>query len=242
MKKPSLAEIKSVSALGHKKFREETGLFVVEGEKMVAEALKSDFEVIAVYRVEDVGEEIMARMSTFKTPSPILAVLKQVRRHPAPIPAQGLFLALDSIRDPGNMGTILRIADWFAIKAVYASPDCVELYNPKTVQATMGAIFRVPVYYCDLPRLCAAVGDVGGRVYGTLLDGNDIYGTRLDDGCDHPVLIVTGNESEGISSTLKLHLTDRLCIPRGREGSESLNAAVATAVVVAEFCRQVRSR
>ena len=123
-------ELRQVRSLAQKKFRDESGRFVVEGEKMVSEALASGFEVVSVYRRDEIGEEAMARLSMLSSPSPVLAVVRQ----PAPVPfhpSKGLFLALDGIRDPGNLGTILRVADWFGIDGVVASPDTVELYNPK---------------------------------------------------------------------------------------------------------------
>ena len=159
-------EIKDIKALGQKKFRDERGLFVVEGEKLVEEALRSGFEVVAQYRVEDIGEDAMARISQLTHPSPALAVVRQpASTHFTPQP-DDLVLALDGVRDPGNLGTILRIADWFGIRQVLTSEDTVEVFNPKTVQATMGAIFRVRVHYCDLPsqlssmRDCVAAGGI----------------------------------------------------------------------------------
>ena len=279
MKSISNAEIKSVKSLSAKKFRDETGLFVVEGEKMVEEALRSPFEVVKVYRREEVGEDVMARLSSLSTPSPVLAVLRQrtvahaggsqpfvpsdgcsSRKPDVAIPANGrvspdrsapagghgvsagLYLALDSIRDPGNLGTILRIADWFGIRAVVASPDTVEVYNPKVVQSTMGAIFRVDFQYVDLEMFAQAVLSAGGSVYGTFLDGTDIYGQQLKTGADSPVAIVIGNESNGISPRIARLVSDRLFIPpypADDPGSESLNAAVATAITVAEFRRRL---
>ena len=237
----STHEIKEVKALAAKKHRDETGLFVVEGEKMVAEALESGFEVVDVWRREDIGEAAMARISGLSTPSPILAVLRQKAPVRPPV-SQGLYLALDAIRDPGNLGTILRIADWFGIRHVIASPDTVELYNPKVVQATMGAIFRVDVHYTDLPDWMHDVLTAGGKVYGTFLDGRNLYAQPLETGQDAPAVIVTGNESNGISPAVAALVSDRLYIPPyPGEGptSESLNAAVATAVTVAEFRRRL---
>lgn len=153
----------------------------------------------------------------------------------------GLYLALDTMRDPGNLGTVLRIADWFGINAVFASPDTVDVFNPKVVQSTMGAIFRVRFHYADIPDLAKTVLDAGGKVYGTFLDGRNIYSTGLDCGTVSPVLIVIGNESEGISDEVARLVSDRLFIPpypADDPGSESLNAAVATAVTVAEFRRR----
>ena len=244
MIKLSNNEIKSVKALSSKKFRDESGLFVVEGEKLVNEALASRFEVTAVYRKDEIGEETMARISQLSTPPPALAVV----RKPADIgdgpsdPGPGLYLALDSIRDPGNLGTILRIADWFGVKSVLASRDTVELFNPKVVQATMGAIFRVDCHYIDIENFARAVLKCGGKVYGTFLDGSDIYSRELDPGLERPSVIVIGNEANGISEGMAALVSDRLYIPpypADDPGSESLNAAVATAVTVAEFRRRI---
>ena len=233
-------ELRQVRSLAQKKFRDESGLFVVEGEKMVSEALASGFEVVSVYRRDEIGEEAMARLSMLSSPSPVLAVVRQ----PAPTafqPSRGLFLALDGIRDPGNLGTILRVADWFGIDGVVASPDTVELYNPKVVQATMGAIFRVPFFRMDIAELCRKVVSGGGHVYGTFLDGENMYSKALDCGLEAPSVIVIGNESNGISPAVAACVSDRLFIPpypADDPGSESLNAAIATAITVAEFRRR----
>lgn len=227
------AEIKYVKSLSQKKFRDEYGVFTVEGEKLVAEAEKSGFVIEAKYRKEDIGDAAMERISSLSSPSPVLAVVKQSSR-PFKAPSQGLYLALDGIRDPGNLGTILRIADWFGIDAVYASPDTVELYNPKVVQATMGAIFRIPFYTADIPTLCRSYD---GPVYGTFLDGENMYGKKLSSSG----IIVIGNEANGISKETAACVSDRLYIPpypAGESGSESLNAAIATAITVAEFRRR----
>ena len=245
-------EIKRVKSLQQKKFRDTEGLFIAEGEKMVEEALKSGYQVEQIYRKEDIGEEAMKRISALSSPSPVLAVI----RKPADVhisdlsgilssmSAGGLYLALDSIRDPGNLGTILRIADWFGIDAVFAAPDTVDVFNPKVVQSTMGAIFRIKMHYLDLPALSKALLSMGGKVYGTFLDGQNIYSRPLDTGDKGPVMIVIGNESEGISEQMQSLVSDRLYIPpypAGDPGSESLNAAVATAVTVSEFRRRIHN-
>lgn len=238
----SAAEIKFIKSLSQKKFRDEQGLFVVEGEKMVAEAEASRLEVVQVWRRAAIGEVAMSRISSLASPSPVLAVVrKPADLHQGKMPGRGLYLALDCIRDPGNMGTILRIADWFGIDAVYASPDSVDLFNPKVVQSTMGAIFRVRFHYTDIPALCRKVLQDGGQVYGTFLDGKNIYHRSLDNGMDAPSVIVIGSESHGISPEVAACVSDRLYIPpypAGDPGSESLNAAVATAIAVAEFRRR----
>ena len=242
-------EIKRVKALQQKKFRDETGLFTVEGEKMVDEAVASPFKVENIYRREDIGEDAMKRISALSSPSPVLAVVRKpediyindVSKLTSLLSKGGLYLALDTIRDPGNLGTILRIADWFGIDAVFATKDTVDVFNPKVVQATMGAIFRVKMHYVDLPALSDVVLTAGGKIFGTFLDGLNIYSRPLDNGDGAPVLIVIGNESEGISPAMAKLVTDRLYIPpypADDPGSESLNAAVATALTVAEFRRR----
>ena len=243
-------EIKKVKSLSQKKFRDELGLFIAEGEKMVEEAMKSGYHIENVYHSRDIGAEVMARISSLSSPSPVLAVI----RKPSDIylddlssledmlSSGGLYLALDTIRDPGNLGTILRIADWFGIDAVFAAKDTVDVFNPKVVQATMGAVFRVRMHYVDLPELSQMVLDKGGHIFGTFLDGENMYGKDLDNGKDSPSVIVIGNESNGISERMTGLVTDRLYIPpypSDQPGSESLNAAVATAVTVAEFRRRL---
>ncbi len=236
-------EIKFVRSLASRKFRDESGLFIVEGEKMVQEAMASRFEVVNLYRRDEIGEEIMSRISLLSSPSPVLAVVRkpvEIEGGSAEIGA-GLYLALDSIRDPGNLGTILRIADWFGIRSVVASRDTVEIFNPKVVQSTMGAIFRVDFHYADLEMFATDVLKCGGKVYGTFLDGEDMYSKTLDTGLERPSVIVIGNEANGISKGMERLVNERLYIPTypaDRKGSESLNAAVATAVTVAEFRRR----
>ena len=239
----SAAEIKFVKSLSQKKFREQEGLFVVEGEKLVVEAIRSSFRVEKVYHRDDIGENAMARISGLSSPSPALAtVYIPEDLDKAEVPSKGLFLALDGIRDPGNLGTILRIADWFGIDAVYASPDTVDVFNPKVVQATMGAIFRVKFHYTEIPDFCSKVLASGGKVYGTFLDGENLYKKALSNGLEAPSVIVIGNEANGISAATAACVSHRLFIPpfpADDPGSESLNAAVATAVTVAEFRRQL---
>lgn len=232
------AQIKMIRSLKDKKFRDEYGLFVVEGEKLVREALDSSYEVESVYRMEEIGENVMSRISLCATPSPVLALVR--------IPADrsscgkcgisgGLCLALDSVRDPGNMGTILRVADWFGVETVYLSADCTDIFAPKVVQATMGSIFRVRTEVADIPELCRAFTSQGRPVYGTLLDGEDIYASDLEE----QALVVMGNESNGISGAVRNEISRGLRIPSfGKSGAESLNVAVATAVTLSEFRRR----
>ena len=231
-------EIKRIKSLSQKKFRDELGLFAVEGEKMVEEALASGFEVEAVYRTSEIGEEAMGRISALSSPSPVLAVVKIPAASGTPVPDKDeLLLALDSLRDPGNVGTIIRLADWFGIRTVLASPDTVDIYNPKVVQATMGAIFRVRFIYCDLPGTLSAMRGRGIPVYGTFLEGDDIYKSSLTKGG----VIVMGSESNGIGPEVATLVDRKLYIPPfplEGTGSESLNVAIATAITCSEFRRR----
>ena len=240
---PSKADIRLIRSLGQKKFRQEHGLFVVEGEKMVGEALtQKRYQVEAVYRTSDIGEETMGRMSHLSSPSPALAVLRiptdGIPDRSSALPS-GLCLGLDSVRDPGNVGTILRLADWFGIETVYLSPDCVDLYNPKTVQATMGSIFRQRAVTCDLHALVLGCTAAGIPVYATALDGEDIRSAALD---TTRALILMGSERDGLSPALMAAATRRLHIPSFASNpdgaAESLNVAIATAVTCYEFRRR----
>ena len=156
----SANKIKFVRSLAQKKFRDEHSLFVAEGEKIVAEAEESGYMIEEIFRIEEIGTEAMARISNLSTPSPVLAVIKKPEFSAEDIisglkrESKGLYLALDGVKDPGNLGTIIRIADWFGVEAIFASPGTVEVFNPKVVQATMGAIFRKKVIYTDLAELC----------------------------------------------------------------------------------------
>lgn len=241
-------EIKKIKSLQQKKYRDEYGLFIAEGEKMVKEAADSPFHVEQVYRKEDITENVMKKISALANPSPALAVIRKPADlilgsndlHKA-IKDKGLYLALDSMRDPGNLGTVIRVADWFGVDAIFASMDTVDIFNPKVVQATMGAVFRVKFHYADLLEVADVIKRQGGNVYGTFLDGDNIYSNDLKTGADSPSLVVIGNESEGISKGMATAVTDRLYIPpypQDSPGSESLNAAIATAITIAEFRRR----
>ena len=219
------AEIKQIRSLREKKFRDAYGLFVVEGEKMVQEALLSDFEVVRVWRRDEIGEAAMA-------PEPAGIVLQR-----------SLCLGLDGIRDPGNLGTILRIADWFGVETVFASDDCVDQFNPKVIQASMGSVFRVRVVTADLVDIARRFREAGMRVYGTFLDGKNLYQeTLVPEG-----LVLMGNEANGIRPEVAAEADARLLIPSfGRSaretgagtGAESLNVAAATAITLSEFRRR----
>lgn len=240
------AEIQFIRALADKRARTETGLFVAEGAKLVAEILASPLRIRSLYsssglfaeRAEPITPREMERISMLKTASDALAVVEQPRYPlPAAAPADRLTLALDGVQNPGNMGTIVRLADWFGIEDIFCSQDSADLYNPKVVQATMGAILRVRVHYLPLAPFLALSAEQGTPVYGTALDGESIYDAPLSPAG----VIVMGNEGRGISEPCARTLTRRLLIPSypaERRGSESLNVAMATGIVCAEFRRR----
>jgi TrmH family RNA methyltransferase len=236
-------EIKLIRSLNRKKYRDEVGIFVVEGEKSVKEALRSELEVIKVFRSSEIGEEAMSRITLLSSPSPVIAL---VRKPAAPdtsqiadlITSRQLSLALDSLRDPGNLGTIIRLADWFGIENIFASHDTVDCFNPKVVQASMGSIFRTKIIYCNLLQIASEFRTAGMPVFGTFLDGKSIYEENLSTGG----LIVMGSESNGISPALESIVTHRLSIPNFSPSSDSapdsLNVAIATAIICSEFRRR----
>jgi len=227
-----------IRSLAHKKYRDSENLFTIEGEKSVDEALESKLEVIRYFRTSDIGFEAMKRISQLSTPSPALAVIRKPSAVlPSPLPPEGVSIALDSVRDPGNLGTIIRLCDWFGIGHIFASEDTVDSFNPKTVQASMGAILRRQVIYTDLCTLADSFISAGVPVYGTFLDGDDIHTRPLARG---RCLIVMGSESFGISPDLTQRVTERLYIPPfppGAPASESLNVAIATAILCYEIRR-----
>ena len=247
------AEIQLVRSLEDKRAREETGLFVAEGEKLVGELLASDFRVRKIYYTEGdrstEGERVspreMERMSRLKTATECLALIEIPRREFDPAALRKcLVLALDGVQNPGNMGTIIRLADWFGIRDVLCSADSADSFNPKVVQATMGAITRVAVHYGDLEDMITAVGNanksaagVPAPVYGTFLEGENIYGSELSSAG----IIVLGSEGRGISTGVEQLVTRKLFIPpspQNSTGAESLNVAIAAAIVCSEFRRR----
>lgn len=248
----SKALLKRITALENKKQRKESGLFVAEGGKTVLDLLTAGFrtdKIIATAEwleknklpagVEfiEVSNEEMKRASFQQTPQGVLAIFHQPHYPADPTaPERELCLALDNIQDPGNLGTIIRIADWFGIENIYCSIGTADVYNPKTIQATMGAIGRVKVHYVDLT---AFISSIQGKapVYGTFLDGENMYGKKLSNNG----IIIMGNEGNGISEQCSRLITERLFIPNypaGRETSESLNVSVATAIICSEFRRK----
>lgn len=250
----SKARAKEIAALHQKKFRKELGLFLVEGEKMVDELLHSRLrtkQLVATVAwlnnnplAGDTGAELteagpgdLARISTLITPNQVVAVVEiPAAKALPPDPGKELGLVLDGIQDPGNLGTIIRTADWFGIPHIFCSEDSVELYNPKVVQASMGGIFRVSVHYLDLVNWLPGYKKLSPYpVYGTFTDGTSIYSEEMTGNG----LVILGNESRGIATALQAFVDRKLAIPPfGQSGAESLNVSVAAAIICSEFRRR----
>ena len=237
------AEILDIKALATKQGREEQGAFIAEGEKLVGEIRHSSLRIRRILQTkpifaegELISEKEMERISQLKTANSVLAVVEKPTHKLSVVqPNKSLVLALDRVQNPGNLGTIIRLADWFGISDIVCSEDCADCFNPKVVQATMGAILRVRVRYTNLPQWLAAQRDA--KVYGTFLEGENIYNAQLD----KSGIIVMGNEGQGISDEVAKCVSHKLLIPpypADRCGSESLNVAVATAVICSEFRRR----
>lgn len=242
-------KIKYIRSLELKKNRNKEGKFVAEGFKVVDDllALQPADLIVATQEwlhgkhfaaqteVIEVTEEELKKVSFLQHPQQVLAVFRQATSGDYSINTSELSLALDGVQDPGNLGTIIRIADWFGITHIYCSQDTADVYNPKVVQATMGSIARVKVEYGNLLALVESLpADV--PVYGTLLDGDNIYQQTLE----NRGLIVMGNEGKGISPALAKKVNRKLLIPNfpeGRATADSLNVAIATAITCSEFRR-----
>jgi TrmH family RNA methyltransferase len=229
-------------------------MFVAEGEKIVFDLLKTKMKLVTLYFTAEgaallkgfpnpekhvqLTTKEMERISAFKTPSSLLALFEIPSYQDAEPPIfKGLSLVLDGLQDPGNLGTIIRLADWFGIGQIFCSENCVDNYNPKCIQSTMGAIARVRVDYLDLPTLLKEAGNQNVPVYGTYMDGENLYKTELSS----QALVVMGSEGKGISPELSVYLTKKISIPAFPEGNrelESLNVAVSAAIVCAEFRRR----
>ncbi|HLP36977.1 RNA methyltransferase [Lacibacter sp.] len=239
-------EIKYIQSLGHKKRRDEERLFLMEGNKMVAELLAHyPSQIVRLYATETffeqnsaarqiqlhqvVSEDELARISQLQTPNQALALVHYFAEAAVELSSTEWTLALDGIRDPGNMGTIIRLADWFGIRTIICSPDCADIYNPKVVQATMGSIMRVTAVEKELAVFLA---DQDLPVVGAVLGGKELSSFEFP----KAGILVIGNESNGIREDVIPLLSDKLMIPRFGE-AESLNAAIATSIFLWELKR-----
>lgn len=234
-------KIKSIQALRLKKNRDSSQLFVLEGEKMVQEIiLQAPEQLVCIYHTTDfkfpknenlverelISEQELKQISSLQTPNKCLAVVRFLNFQKND---SDFFLALDGVQDPGNMGTILRLADWFGIQTLFCSQETVDVYNPKVVQASMGAILRVAVEYVDLKTKFESLNL---PVYGALLEGKNVYHEKLT----RKGILLLGNEGKGISPELQKSITHPIHIPRFGQ-AESLNVAVATGILISEFFR-----
>ncbi|MEJ5264574.1 MAG: RNA methyltransferase [Bacteroidales bacterium] len=247
-------ECKQLASLKIKKYRVQQQLFLVEGEKLVDEALRSDITVKAIVALEDwwqdkkqLTEKIkcltaspqqMKQLSQLVTPPPVLAVV-QIPVHPLQINdlQHKITIALENIQDPGNLGTIIRLADWFGIDHVICSNESVEAFNPKVIQSSMGSIFRIKIHYTDLKLFLKEISKLQIPIMGTFLEGENLYTTPLP-----PIgVLVMGNESKGITPDLAAYIKRKITIPAtnpSEQRAESLNVAVATAIVCSEWQRR----
>ena len=235
-------QIKLITSLQQKKYRKQEQLFFAEGVKVVQELLQSNFELLDLFttkqdfltvpknKVHAITEAELKKISALTTPNTCLAVFKIPKAKE--MVDKGLIVALDDVRDPGNLGTIIRLCDWFGIETLFCSEESVDIYNPKVVQATMGSISRVNVVYGNLE---AFLSQTKLPVFGTFMDGKNIYQEKLP----KEGIIIMGNEANGISSSVEKLVSDRIAIPRfgNLQVTESLNVATATAIILSEFKR-----
>lgn len=247
-------KIKHISSLQKKKFRDKYQQFIVEGTKLTDELIHSDFPIVSIIanshwlaanrnnlpdcEIIETTDNELKKISSLSTPQNVLAI---ARKKESSIALQdyskGLHIALDSVQDPGNIGTIIRIADWFGIDSILCSPGCADVFNPKVVQATMGALFRLPIVVEEIIPTLSAYQNNSFNIYGTFLEGKNIYTEPLSDSG----IIIMGNEGQGICNDVKNIVTNKLYIPsfnNSPDHSESLNVAIATSITCSEFRRR----
>lgn len=250
-------EIKHISSLSQKKYREIHQEFIAEGVKVVEELIKSRFIIKKIFSNDEwhshnyslltksnieseiISEKELERISALTTPNQVLAVVSIPENIITDFnPANELILVLDDIKDPGNLGTIIRTADWFGIKKIICSENTVDVYNPKVIQSAMGSLFRIEIIYSELTEFLKQLNKKI-NIYGALLEGESIYNKNLS----NTGIIIIGNESKGISDGIRPFISDRLYIPQGNpskddDNPESLNASIAAAIICYEFSRQ----
>ena len=236
-------QIKNISQLKQKKFRETEQLFIAEGVKVIQELVASSLKLVHIYSTEShdfgvrseqitlISENDLKKISALTNPNTCLAVFEIPKNEG--LKNENLQVALDDVRDPGNLGTIIRLCDWFGITELICSETTVDSYNPKVIQATMGSITRVKIYYLDLE---SHLKKTKVPVYGTFMDGENIYKQNLTT----EGIIVMGNEANGISKQIEALVTNKIAIPRfgSLQATESLNVATATAITLSEFKRK----
>ncbi|MCO6148145.1 RNA methyltransferase [Flavobacterium sp. NRK1] len=241
-------QIKTITGLQQKKYRKQHKLFFAEGIKVVQELLNSNFELHQLFTTQDIfnddvsksktefiTETELKKISALTTPNVCVALF--VMPDEKTVPDTGLIMVLDDVRDPGNLGTIIRLCDWFGVGHLVCSEQCVDVYNPKVVQATMGSLARVNVVYTDIE---AYLAKTKLQVFGTFMDGDAIYGESLPENA----IVIMGNEANGISPEIEMKAGRRISIPRfgGLQQTESLNVATAAAIILSEFRRSSSGR
>ncbi|MCF1190772.1 RNA methyltransferase [Mangrovimonas sp. AS39] len=234
-------QIKLVASLKQKKYRNQHGLFVAEGIKTIEELLASQIKLYHLFTTESfqlgsqketlITDHELKKISYLTTPNKALALFEIP--NVLPLDKSQLIVAVDEVRDPGNLGTIIRLCDWFGIEHLVCSTGTVDCFNPKVIQATMGSIIRVNIHYLDLPHL---LSDFDYPIFGAFMDGENVYSKALPS----QGLVIMGNEANGISKEVEKFVTDRISIPRfGKlQETESLNVATATAILLSEFKRK----
>ena len=242
-------QLKLIQSLKLKKNRNKYALFVAEGEKVVKELLISNLKLHSVYALKEfiaennlesdhvfeVNEKELGKISNLKSPNKVLAIFEMPENKVSDI-SSGLTIALDSINDPGNLGTIIRLADWFGVEKILCTMDTVDAYNPKVVMSTMGSISRVQIVYCDLKEVLSKTDKI---IYGAFLEGENVYESELSE----DAVLLIGNESHGISAEVEKLVSDKVNIPQfgNKHETESLNAAIATSILLSEIkSRKIR--
>lgn len=230
-------QIKFIKSLSLKKNRIKEQLFIAEGEKVVSELLRSDFEIKNIYATKEwelsndnitqISNAELQKISNLKSPNKVLAVV-QFKNHKI-IKHEGITLVLDEINDPGNLGTIIRMCDWFGVKQIICSKNTVDIFNPKVVQSAMGSAFRVKVNYTDLENY---LSDITTPIYGAFMDGKNLKEVKIPKSAH----LVMGNEANGISAEINKLITDKVAIKNIGKSAESLNVAVATSILLHVFC------
>lgn len=244
----SKSDVKYIQSLAHKKFREEERLFVVEGVKMVQEMLiEYPEKIIHLYATQPwadrlsqipalqcpvsvIDVKILNRISQLKTPNEVLALVKMPQQMDVEVDKNGLTVVLDQVQDPGNLGTIIRTCDWFGVKNIVCSPDTVDAFNHKTVQSAKGSLLRINIYYTDLSTFLSNQKDI--PVYAAVLGGRSIHEVSFQ----QPAILVIGNEANGISNEVINLTTEKITIPKIGK-AESLNAAIATAIILSNMVK-----
>ena len=234
-------QLKTITSLSQKKYRQQHNLFVAEGIKVVRELLQSSLELVKLYATDDfviddisklekISPKDLQKISNLKTPNKVLGIFKIPDEKP--LQEKGLILALDTINDPGNLGTIIRLCDWFGITQLICSKETVDCYNPKVVQSSMGSLTRVSIKYIDLKSF---LKETNLPIYIADMDGENVYKTDLP----KEAILVMGNEANGVSDEIKGLVKNKISIPRfgSLQETESLNVATATAILLSEFRR-----